>query len=149
MNSIYKEQSTPCPTALSQLLRVTSFSSELEGKNYAYFAGSSNVFRYVWDGNNIALDENWGPVPYLKPGQTIAGALEIQGDWMILTTNGNPSNVPMSVVAISQANSSKVRTLDPYLLNQDSRVRIIPMVQWTLRITEFMRWMLEYRGGLQ
>jgi len=54
-----------------------------------------------------------GPVPYLKPGQTIAGAVEILGDWMILTTNGNPSNVPMSVVAISQANSSKVTTLDP------------------------------------
>jgi len=91
--------------------RITA--SQFEGKNYAYFAGSSNVFRYVWDGNNITLDETWGPVPYLKPGQTIAGAVEILGNWMILTTNGNPSNVPMSVVAISQANSSKLTTLDP------------------------------------
>lgn len=91
--------------------RITA--SEFNGKNYAYFAGSSNVFRYVWDGNNITLDKSWGPVPYLKPGQTIAGAVMILGDWMVLTTNGNPSNVPMSVVAISQENSSKVTTLDP------------------------------------
>lgn len=91
--------------------RITA--SEFNGKNYAYFAGTSNVFRYVWDGNHITLDKTWGPVPYLKPGQTLAGAVMILGDWMILTTNGNPSNVPMSVVAISQANSSKVTTLDP------------------------------------
>jgi hypothetical protein len=91
--------------------RITA--SEFNGKNYAYFAGTSNVFRYVWDGNNITLDETWGPVSYLKPGQTIAGAVMILGDWMVLTTNGNPSNVPMSVVAISQANASKVTTLDP------------------------------------
>lgn len=91
--------------------RITA--SEFDGKNYAYFAGTSSVFRYVWDGNNITLDETWGPVPYLKPGQTLAGAVMILNDWMILTTNGNPSNVPMSVIAISQANSSKVTTLDP------------------------------------
>jgi hypothetical protein len=37
----------------------------------------------------------------------------ILGDWMILTTKGNPSNVPMSVVAISQANASKITRIDP------------------------------------
>ena len=89
--------------------RITA--SEFDGKNYAYFAGTSSVSGYVWDGNNITLDETWGPVPYLKPGQTLAGAVMILNDWMILTTNGNPSNVPMSVIAISQANSSKVTTL--------------------------------------
>jgi hypothetical protein len=92
--------------------RITA--SEFNGKNYAYFAGTTNVFRYVWDGNNITLDKTWGPVPYLKPGQSIAGAVEILGDWVVLTTNGgNPVNVPMSVVAISQADGSKVTTLDP------------------------------------
>jgi hypothetical protein len=92
--------------------RITA--SEFNGKNYAYFAGTTSVFRYVWDGNNITLDETWGPVPYLRPGQSIAGAVEILGDWVVLTTNGgNPVNVPMSVVAISQADGSKVTTLDP------------------------------------
>ena len=77
--------------------RITA--SEFDGNNYAYFAGSSNVFRYVWDGNSISLDETWGPVPYLKPGQTLAGAVMILNDWVVLTTNGNPSNTSMSVVS--------------------------------------------------
>ncbi len=68
--------------------RITA--TEFDGKNYAYFAGTSNVYRYVWDGENITLDKTWGPVPYLKPGQTIAGAVMVLNDWMILTTNGNP-----------------------------------------------------------
>jgi hypothetical protein len=91
--------------------RITA--SEFDGKNYAYFAGTSNVFRYVWDGNNITLDETWGPVPYLKPGQTLAGAVMVLNDWVVLTTNGNPADVPMSVVAISQANASKIAKIDP------------------------------------
>jgi hypothetical protein len=38
----------------------------------------------------------------------------ILDDWMVLSTNGgSPTNVPMTVVAISQENSSKVTTLDP------------------------------------
>ena len=87
--------------------------AEFNGKNYAYFAGTSNVFRYVWDGNNISLDETWGPVPYLKPGQTLSGSVMILNDWVTLTTNGNPSNASMSVVAISQENASKVTSIDP------------------------------------
>ena len=91
--------------------RITA--SEFDGKNYAYFAGISNVFRYVWDGNNISLDKTWGPVQYLKSGQTLAGAVMILNDWVVLTTNGNPSNASMSVVAISQENASKITRIDP------------------------------------
>jgi hypothetical protein len=61
--------------------------SQYHGKDYAYFAGSTNIFRYVWDGKNITLDKTWGPVPYLKPGQTIAGALSLWviGSWSVQT----------------------------------------------------------------
>ena len=91
--------------------RITT--AQFDGKKYAYFAGTSNVFRYVWDGKNITLDKTWGPVPYLKPGQTLAGAVMVLKDWVILTTNGNPSNVPMSVVAISQSDAKKITKIDP------------------------------------
>ena len=67
----------------------------------------------MWDGKNITLDGTWGPVPYMKPGQAPAGAVVILKDWVILTTNGNPANVPMSVVAISQENASKATSIDP------------------------------------
>ena len=91
--------------------RITA--SEFDGNNYAYFAGTSNVFRYVWDGNNISLDETWGPVPYLKPGQGPSGSVMILNDWVVLTTNGVPVDAPMSVVAISQEDASKVTRIDP------------------------------------
>lgn len=67
----------------------------------------------MWDGKNITLDKTGGPVPYLKPGQVGAGAVMILGDGVVLTTNGNPSKVPMTVVAISQANASKITKIDP------------------------------------
>lgn len=99
--------------------RITA--SEFGGKNYAYFAGSSNVFRYVWDGKNITLDKTWGPVPYLKPGQLASGSVMILNDWVVLTTNGAPANAPMSVVAISQANASKITRIDPVPLQAGER----------------------------
>lgn len=87
--------------------------SQYHGKDYAYFAGSTNIFRYVWDGKNITLDKTWGPVPYLKPGQTIAGALVIMGDWVMVSTNGTPTKVPMTLLAISQANATNIGRIDP------------------------------------
>ncbi|HEX6281829.1 MAG TPA: hypothetical protein VFZ67_06335 [Nitrososphaera sp.] len=89
---------------------------QFNGKNYAYFAGSENVYRYEWDGMNITPDESWGPVPYVKPGQTTAGALVLTDNFVLLSTNGNPTNVPMTVMAISHANSSNVVSLDPFPL---------------------------------
>jgi hypothetical protein len=88
--------------------------TQYHGKDYAYFAGTSSIYRYVWDGKNITLDPSWGPVPYLKPGQTAAGAVVLAGDWVILSSNGIPtSKVPLSVVAISQADASKIFRIDP------------------------------------
>ncbi len=88
--------------------------TQYHGKDYAYFAGTSSLYRYVWDGKNITLDTSWGPVSYLKPGQTGAGAVVLAGDWVILSTNGIPtSKVPLSVVAVSQANASKIFRIDP------------------------------------
>jgi hypothetical protein len=88
--------------------------TQYHGKDYAYFAGTSSLYRYVWDGKNITLDTSWGPVSYLKPGQTGAGAVVLAGDWVILSTNGIPtSKVPLSVVAVSQANANKIFRIDP------------------------------------
>jgi hypothetical protein len=88
--------------------------TQYHGKDYAYFAGTSSIYRYVWDGKNITLDPSWGPVPYLKTGQTAAGAVVLAGDWIILSTNGIPtSKVPLSVVAVSQADASKIFRIDP------------------------------------
>jgi len=84
-----------------------------DGKNYLYAVGVTQAYRYVWDGQNITLDNSWGPVSYLKPGQTAGTAAAVMGDWVVIQTNGIPSNVPLSEVAISQSNSSRITRIDP------------------------------------
>jgi hypothetical protein len=88
-----------------------------DGKNYLYAVGVTQVYRYEWNGKNLTLDNSWGPVSYLKPGQTGGTAASVMGDWVVIQTNGTPpSNVSLSEVAISQTNSSKVTRIDPILL---------------------------------
>jgi hypothetical protein len=84
-----------------------------DGKNYLYVVGVTEAYRYIWDGKNITLDNSWGPVSYLKPGQTGGTAAAVMGDWVVIQTNGIPSDVPLSEVAISQFNSSKITRIDP------------------------------------
>jgi hypothetical protein len=74
----------------------------------------SNLYRYEWNGQNLTLDESWGPVSYLEPGQTAASVSAVMGDLVILMTNGGgPSDVPLSIVAISQTNASKLTRIEP------------------------------------
>jgi hypothetical protein len=52
------------------------------GKDYAFMGNSSNPFRYIWDGKNLALDNSWLPATITKPGQTNLLANMIVGDWV-------------------------------------------------------------------
>jgi DNA-binding beta-propeller fold protein YncE len=91
--------------------RVTT--AVFEGRKFAYVSGAEKLYRYEWDGNKLAQDPDWGPVTYVKPGQTIAGAAVVMNDWVTISTNGNPATVPMTVLAISQADDSRIARIDP------------------------------------
>ena len=91
--------------------RVTT--AHFQGRDYAYVATATQLFRYVWDGNKLAQDSTWGPVTYAQPGQTISGAAVVMNDWVTLSTNGIPATVPLSVVAVSQADSHRVVRFNP------------------------------------
>jgi hypothetical protein len=109
--------------------RITA--AELNGKKYAYAAGSSLLYRYVWDGSHITLDSSWGPVSYLQPGQTAASAVSIMGDWVVLMTNGGaPTQTPLSVVAVSQTDATKLIHIEPMPL-QPGQTSYIPSRQAT------------------
>lgn len=96
--------------------RITA--TEYNGKDYTYLTGTSNLYRYEWDGKNLTMDNSWGPIPYLLPGQTSASACGIANEWVICMTNGGaPTETPLSVVAISQANSSNIHRIEPIPLN--------------------------------
>jgi hypothetical protein len=104
--------------------RITA--AEFNGKKYAYVAGSTLLYRYVWDGKNISLDTSWGPVSYLQPGETSASAASILGDQVLLMTNGGaPTQTPLSVVSISQSDATKINRIQPMPLEQ-GQVSYIP-----------------------
>ncbi|MGB7954101.1 MAG: hypothetical protein WCF23_08980 [Candidatus Nitrosopolaris sp.] len=71
--------------------RVTA--TQYHVNDYAFVAKTTNLYRYERNGKNLILDKIWGPVPYVKPSQTLAGAVVLAGDWLILSTNSNPAKV--------------------------------------------------------
>jgi hypothetical protein len=56
---------------------------QYKGKDYAYFSGTTAMYRYIWDGKNLTLDNSWGPVSPAKPGQTGLLAPVVAGDWVL------------------------------------------------------------------
>ena len=100
--------------------RLTSV--QFEGKNYIYVAGSTKVFRYLYQNEYLSLDTSWGPVVYLDPasGQTGASAVVVMNDWVVFENNNTPVTSPtapspwLSVMAINQADASKKFVVQPF-----------------------------------
>ncbi len=93
--------------------RVTT--TQYNGKNYIYLPGTKQLYRYTFENGKFAADPTWGPVPYLKSGQTAGSAVAVMGGYVVCMTNGGaPTSTPMSVVAVSQADSRKVANLEPF-----------------------------------
>lgn len=80
-----------------------------------YLPGATKLYRYTYQHGKFAVDPTWGPVPYLKSGQTAASGMAVIGGYVVAMTNGGaPTSTPMSVFAVSQSNSSKVANLQPF-----------------------------------
>jgi hypothetical protein len=98
--------------------RITSV--RYRGRDYVYLVGSQNLYRYIYARGTLRLDSTWGPVPYLKTGQTPGTAAVVMNDWVVVQTNGEPISAqttrptPMSVVAINQNDSSRVLPIQPF-----------------------------------
>jgi hypothetical protein len=98
------------PEFIGGRLTTTRF----EGKDYVYLAGTTTAFRYLYDGGGFQLDESWDPGPLYKPGQTSATAMVVMNDWVIVQTNAAPAQVPLSVIAIHQADASRRFSTEPF-----------------------------------
>jgi hypothetical protein len=102
--------------------RITSV--QFQGKDYAYLAGSTKVFRYLYEDGHFSLDNSWGPVLYRdsSSGQTAASAVVVMNDWVVFENNGTPvdKNPPpgpnpwMTVMAINQADATKQFAAQPF-----------------------------------
>ena len=83
------------------------------GKDLLYLMGGTSILRYIWNGHALRLDSTWGPIPYLKRGQTAAPAAAIMGDWVVAQTNGLPGETPLSLVAARQSDGKFV-SMEPF-----------------------------------
>jgi len=114
---------------LPQMMGPRNTVTQFHGKDYLYLVGSSNLYRYEWDGKSLTLDTKWGPVPYLTKGQTSGTAPAIIGDWVVVMTNGGgPANASLSVVAVSQADASKLTRINPIPLEPGQKSYIPSML---------------------
>ncbi|MEU8515097.1 hypothetical protein AB0C76_26425 [Kitasatospora sp. NPDC048722] len=104
--------------------RITT--STLNGTQEIYLPGATKLYRYAYLNNAFAPDPTWGPVSYLKDGQTAASAMAVINDYVVAMTNGGkPTPTPMSVVAVSQSDSTKVANVQPFA-NSGSKNSFIP-----------------------
>ncbi|WP_417564452.1 hypothetical protein [Microbacterium sp.] len=93
--------------------RVTT--TVYDGTDMIYLPGATKLYRYTFTDGKLAPDPDWGPVSYLKNGQTAASAMAVIGDQVVgMTNGGGPTSTPMSVFSVSQADSSKGANLQPF-----------------------------------
>jgi pimeloyl-ACP methyl ester carboxylesterase len=103
--------------------RITS--SIYSDTQYLYVPGVENIIRLTWTGSQLLLDTGWEVADYVKPGQTPASAPVVMGDWIVFQTNYSISTAPLTVWAISQADSSNRLSIDPFGIGLNGR-SIIP-----------------------
>jgi hypothetical protein len=100
---------------LPQMIGGRITTTVYQGKNEIYLPGATKLYRYTYQHGSFALDHSWGPVSYLKSGQTAASAMAVIGGYVVAMTNGGaPTSTPMSVIAVSQADAAKVANLQPF-----------------------------------
>jgi hypothetical protein len=84
------------------------------GKDEIYLPGATKLYRYTYGNGSFNLDSSWGPIPYLKSGQTPGSAMAVMGSYVVTMTNGQPTSTPMSVIAVSQADAKQIANLQPF-----------------------------------
>lgn len=92
--------------------RITS--TTFKGRTLIYLTGPKNLVRYVWAKGRFTMDDGWGPIAYLLPGQTPAPAVAVVGTFIALQTNSVPAATSMSVLAVSQDDATRRFSIQPF-----------------------------------
>jgi hypothetical protein len=103
-------------TVLSSVTLADNISSRMSttvfhGHNYVYLTTTNQFLRYEWDGHTLKQDSSWGPVTYTENGQISGGTPTVMNDWLIDNTIG--ITAPMSVVAVSQDDATRMARIQP------------------------------------
>jgi hypothetical protein len=92
--------------------RITA--STWRGRTYIYAAGKDSVFRYEWANGALSMDPTWGPVRTRQEGESPASAITAADGWIFIQGNAGPAPVPFTIHAISQDDSARVHTVQPF-----------------------------------
>lgn len=102
-------------TTLPEMIGGRLTTTEYDGEGVVYLPGATKLYRYVYADGRFTPDSSWGPVPYLKPGQTAASAVAVINGYVVgMTNGGGPTETPMSTFAVSEADSSQVESVQPF-----------------------------------
>lgn len=82
--------------------------------DYVYLTTATTAIRYLVENGKFTLDESWDPGDIYQPGQAIASAVVVMGDWFVVQTNGSPAAAPLSVVVINQADAAQRFSAQPF-----------------------------------
>ena len=88
--------------------------ARFHGKDYVYLVSPQTAFRYEIKKGHFTTHDNpdpsWQPGNIYTSGQSLGSAVVIMNDWFVVQTNGSsvqsnlqPTQAPLSVIAISQA----------------------------------------------
>lgn len=87
-----------------------------DGRIAIYAPSYLKTYRFFWDPatKKLSMDPDWVIDSYLEPGQTSGDAPGILGDWVVIQTNGLPSKVASTIVAINQHDPKKITRVHPF-----------------------------------
>jgi hypothetical protein len=88
--------------------------AHFRGHDYVYLATPSTAIRYQITNGHFTLDESWNPGDIYLSGQTVSSAVVVMKDWFVVQTNGSPATVPLSVIAINQADARQRFSSQPF-----------------------------------
>lgn len=80
---------------------------------YVYIPGEHRLYRYRYASGQLSFDDTWQP-EYLLPGQTAGTAVAAFGDWVVIQTNGMPTQKALSIVALSQRDPLLKFRIEPF-----------------------------------
>lgn len=87
-----------------------------QGENYVYLLESSTAIRYLVNNKGkFALDNSWNPGVITESGQTLCTSFVVMNDWVVAQTNTLPAATALSLIAINQADASKMYSFQPFL----------------------------------
>lgn len=85
------------------------------GKNYVYLLEPTTAIRYEVRGGKFILDHTWNPGTITVSGQTLCTSFVVMNDWVVAQTNTLPASTALDVIAINQADASKLYKLQPFV----------------------------------